>query len=117
MKRDMDLIREILLEKEAEHTHMHLPHCSSQQEFAYHVALLKEAGLVEAIVRTDHKGMPEAASIIRLTWTGHEFLDAARNDSVWKNAKDKIIKAGGSWTFSILGDILKEVAKNHILGP
>lgn len=114
MKRNMDLIREILLQKEADKTPMVLPDCSGQEEFAYHVALLKEAGFVEAIIRPDRLGMPKAAQVLRLTWAGHDFLDAARNDTVWNMAKEKIIESGKSWTISMLTEVLKALAKQEL---
>ena len=114
MQRKIELIREILLQRESDKTPMVLPDCSGQEEFAYHVALLKEAGLVDAIVVTDHKGMPSGAQVLRLTWSGHDFLDAARNDTVWNTAKRKIIESGMSWTFSMLTEILKALAKQEL---
>jgi hypothetical protein len=43
-----------------------------------------------------------AVELHRLTWEGHEFLDATRDSKVWKLAKEKVLKPGASWTFSLL---------------
>ena len=112
MKRDMDLIREILLQKEAEKNPMTLS--CTKEEFTYHVALLKEGGLVEAIIQSNHVGMPSKAVVIRLTMAGHDFLDSARNENVWHKAKEHIIKSGTAWTFSILAEVLKSLAKQQL---
>ncbi|MGO8839441.1 MAG: DUF2513 domain-containing protein [Limisphaerales bacterium] len=50
---------------------------------------------------------------VRLTWAGHDFLDAARNDTIWNKAKDEFLKPGISWTFSILFEWLKQEARQR----
>jgi hypothetical protein len=34
----------------------------------------------------------------RLTWNGHEFLDAVRDDEVWRRTKEGARKAGNAGT-------------------
>jgi hypothetical protein len=111
MKRDMELIRYILLQKEAEQ-----PIIGEHAEVVYHIALLKEAGFVDAVTRNDQYGIPSDAKILNLTWAGHDFLDAARDDKIWHLAKEKFIKPGVSWTFSILLEWLKQQAHQRIFG-
>lgn len=72
---------------------------------------------MDAIVQNDAKGFPHKAFIKRLTWEGHEFLDAARNDTTWRKAKDKFLKPAGAWTFSLLLEFLKAEAKKLAFGP
>ena len=45
-----------------------------------------------------------------LTWEGHEFLDIARNDNVWKSASEKITKKLVSISFDMLKIILVDIA-------
>jgi hypothetical protein len=108
MKRDMDLIRNILLQTEAGQ-----PIVGEKTAVVYHIALLKEAGFVEAVIRNGPLGMPSEAVIRRLTWAGHDFLDAMRDETIWKKAKDKFIKPGVSWTVSILAEWLKQEARRR----
>lgn len=42
----------------------------------------------------------------RLTWTGHEFLDAIRSDTVWNKTKQTFSSKGLDMTF----DLIKTVA-------
>jgi len=46
-----------------------------------------------------------------LTWSGHEFLDAARENGLWKQAKELVGKVGGAsiaiWT-AVLTDLVKQ---------
>ncbi|MBS4045088.1 MAG: DUF2513 domain-containing protein [Alphaproteobacteria bacterium] len=100
MKRDMDLIRHILMcleeseqspdswaEIEADgHTRLAI---------SYHIHLLHDAGFIEADdVSSIGQYEWEAKS---LTWAGHEFLDNARNETIWQKAKEKVgTSIGGS---------------------
>lgn len=74
-------------------------------------AALEEAGLVGAAVQVvQQRGT--AALVWRLTWAGHEFADAISSDTLWRKAKDSVIKPTGSWTFGVLLDYLKsEIAR------
>src|SRR4030042_3832657 len=105
MKRDMDLIRAILLAVEAD-VHGFAPDIEiegyTQEQIGYHTVLLGEAGLVKVIDTSDFRKKSPEAKIIRLTLAGHEFLDSARENNIWNQAKDKINKIGGAslqiWT-------------------
>ena len=52
-----------------------------------------------------------ASAGLRLTWSGHEFLDAMRDDNVWKKVRYHVIKPGVSWTVSLLFEALKNEAR------
>lgn len=113
MKRDMDLIREILLAREEDRD---LRTSEPPEVIAYNVQLLDDAGLLEAIIKKDHRGAAVGCAIMRLTWAGHDFLDATKDDTIWNKAKERILKPGVSWTFSILVEFLKAEAQRR-LGP
>ena len=93
MKRGMDLIRAILLSIEAEEhgfaTKIEIPNYT-QGKIGYHAVLLGEAGLAVVSNVTTFGAKSPQALVVRLTWSGHEFLDAARDKSIWNQAKDKI---------------------------
>lgn len=118
MKRDMDLIRKILIDAESRNFENGEPHelfQTSTPDEAYQIALMKDNGLVEGDITTTNL-IPSEATIYRLTWAGHDFLDAARDNTIWKMAKEKVLKPGASWTFSILTEWLKREAHNKIFG-
>ena len=114
MKRDLDLIRYLLLETEAEEKPEAMKDYSEKQVL-YHCELAIEAGLLEGQVFHNEQGEPFSAVIQRLTWEGHDFLDAARSETNWKKAKDQIVKTGGSWTFEIVKSLLVEIAKRSLM--
>jgi hypothetical protein len=122
MTRDMDVIRAILLAGEAPpdaksvHGLTHIDGVDAAVA-AYHVALLKDAGYVEATVDKKVNGLPWRFMGLRLTWSGHEFLDAMRDDTVWKKVKDHMIKPGVSWTVSLLFEALKNEARIRLRLP
>ena len=86
-----------------------------EQLVVYNVALMKDAGFVDARIVPDQNGVPCAAVILRLTWAGHDFLDAARDATIRNKAKDKVLKPGVSWTFAMLAEFLKAEAKTHLM--
>lgn len=114
MKRDMELIRLQLLRVEGEQPEPNLAPYTEEQRI-YHMALCIEAGLVDGVVRKNEIGEPNGTAAIRLTWKGHEFLDAARNDTVWRKTIGHIKKAGIAVTLPVLEDLLKRGAKD-VLG-
>jgi hypothetical protein len=115
MKRDMELIRKLLLEVE-ERDYVVVPNKRGQKYelIVHHLLLLCEAQLIAGIVVIECDGGQLVCQIVskpRLTWAGHEFLDAARDDSIWKQAKKIIAPLGGvpiAVATAILTDLVKE---------
>lgn len=115
MKRDMDIIRRIVLAARDGATPVRGLEGVASEVFAEHVRLLDEAGLVGAAVQVIQQ-RATAALVWRLTWAGHEFADAVGNDTLWRKAKDSVIKPAGSWTFSVLLDYLKSEITRSLPG-
>ncbi|MDF3626197.1 DUF2513 domain-containing protein [Brytella acorum] len=95
MKRDMDLVREILLAIEADEQlngmgihefrdpgDLGISDCSPER-FVYAQLLLVDAGFLRA--KTDGW----VPSISGLTWEGHEFLDTVRDPEIWRKTKEQ----------------------------
>jgi hypothetical protein len=115
MKRDMDLIR-LLLMRSADYDVSAEVERYSVEQRAFHIALLQDAGYVLAVISTDERGLPNKAATIRLTWQGYEFLQSMTDSKIWQRAKDTIIDAGVPWTASLLFEWLKLQARQHIPG-
>jgi hypothetical protein len=113
MKRDMNLIRLLLLETEGEDPKPDLSAYTEGQR-VYHSALLIEAGLVHGEIILDGNGQPAGTVTLRLTWAGHELLDAARNDAIWHKAGERIKKSGVDVTISLLQELLKQLLKQSL---
>ena len=108
MKRDMDLVRDILLYSEELNqggnvirmNYAHFPKYTPDQIYG-HTRMLREQGLLRDCTQTI-SGPP---SLVGLTWSGHDFLDAVRDETVWEKTKNAATEGGG---FTI--DILKQLA-------
>jgi hypothetical protein len=94
----MDLVRQILFEIEKRPMEQDEVDVTiegySTDEINYHLIILIDAALIRAEyqqnLRADYMWLS-----IRLTWDGHEFLDAARDDTRWERAKGTMMKTGG----------------------
>lgn len=116
MKRDIDLIRKILLEVEKKDSPtgwatIHFDGYSSE-EVSYHVRLLAEAGYLEAINLTSKSRFDWHP--VNLTWSGHEFLDAARDSTLWNKAKKHLVSKVPSVSFDVLKTLLVSYAKEAL---
>lgn len=122
MKRDMDLVRAILLvieNNEKEYLgQIEVSHVLSAQfpelkwtseQCLAHVKMMQEAGLVEANIISPMRG--GTFTHIRMKWDGQDFIANARNESIWKTAKEKF----GNVSFAILKQGLVELAKQAIV--
>ena len=107
MKRDMELVRKLLFLAEADRKDDELCEEYGQDVEAGHVAILLDAKLIVGEVVRNEIGVPVASVIIRLTWAGHEFLDNARNDVVWRSVVSKIKSAAVTVSFEVLTELLK----------
>ena len=125
MKRDLDLCREILRQIE-ESPYSAGPSIEvkdrSAEEISYHTKLLAEAGFIEAgsaggqFVSDDVtvvRGL-KVYSPISLTWQGHEFLDAARNDTLWNEAKHEVGSRLGAIPFELVQAVLVDLGRKLV---
>lgn len=118
MKRDMDLVRKIVLALE-DHPHGFAPDLVfdgyTDEQIGYHVHLLAQAGLVTALERTAGGAGSPQMEAEALTWAGHEFAENARNDTVWNKAKAVIQDKVGTASIAVMVEVLKQQAR-HMLG-
>lgn len=119
MKRDMDLIRRMLLAAEeattpipdtafadAEHT---------RALVAHNIEIMRQAGLVKATGSSDLSGN-SFATIESVTWAGHEFADAVRNDTIWSRTKQQVASTAGAATLDIVKQVAVGLLTNVVMG-
>jgi hypothetical protein len=121
VKRDLGLIRDLLLRLEALPMGMYGAETISpdslkvavegydEEDIAYHPSLLQERGLIE---------VPDAQPMIgivftRLTWEGHDFLDAVRDPEIWRKTKQSMDSVG-SFSFELVKDLAKGLIKTQL---
>jgi len=120
MKRDLDLIRTIMLKVEAEIVPALGPILAalgitghSDSEILYHLDMLKMAGFIVGgstntiVVEIDKN--PTSVAVLELTWQGHELLDDIRDPEIWRKTKNR---AKGLASVGV--GVLWEVAKAEI---
>ncbi len=119
MKRDMDLCRSILAAIEDDDSapdrtvKINIPG-HSESEINYHIMLLHESGLIDALAIRNFEEFEFRPK--SLTWAGHDFLDAARNETVWNAAKAKVLKTAGFLSLELLKTALIEYGNDALRG-
>jgi hypothetical protein len=115
MKRDMDLVRRILMFARSNDMHHPIP-ISHQfpdvhtKSLVYHLKLIQDANLAH-VEHTSIGGW----HVGHLTWEGHEFLDATLNDTLWEQAKERFQAVGIEMGFGILTDYLRQQAMSILI--
>lgn len=118
MKRNMELIREILFQLEDATTY-DLPvelniEGYKPEEINYNLGIIWQSGLIEIYGKPlSDLNSPTRYLPTSLTWQGHEFLDASRNEKAWKRVLKTIREKGGSLTFEITKALLIQYAKEE----
>jgi hypothetical protein len=119
MKRDWDVIREILIRLEEATSEDDCLRLSSfpperAHEISYHAELLMEADLINGQMSKTLGPGPYDFFAEKLTWNGHEFLDAIRSDTIWQKTKNSFLSKGLSITFDLVKSVAVEVASAYL---
>lgn len=128
MKRDMDLIRKVLLYIEKQHVGKTLviqPSSPAAAELdvdqgilIYHIRLLCDAGYLDGSVKSMSRGDLDGIAIVHgIRWQGHEFLDAVRDDTVWREVKRQIEKVPAMTLAAVIPMVVQWVKEKIGLGP
>jgi len=111
MKRDMDLVRAILLKLEEQEGAQLIPFLPvkgySPEMVAEHCEMMHGYGLIKSFTAEKAWG-GEIASWAAggLTWEGYDYLDKIRDDSVWNKTKETIKTKG----LPLIFDTIKSVS-------
>lgn len=107
MQRDLETIRHILRVLESapgkcdQGLLVYGKPLTETRKLLYHVALLKEAGLIDG----QPLGSPGQENPVwidlDLTWAGHDFLDAVRDPDIWRQTS-RALQQAGAFTFALV---------------
>jgi len=123
MKRDMDLMRYIMLYLE-ENMNASKFYSSDDIDFSKfskdidnniineHLMLLLKNDFIDAVY-AGSEVEPITFMIKRITNEGHDFLDSLRDDEIWNKVKEATINAGG-FTLSFMVELGKEYVKERL---
>lgn len=108
MQRDLDLVRLILMRVENASGPLTLRDFASDAYadavVAYHLRLMENRGLIDASFTTEWSGMVVKATVSSLTWEGADYLDAIRDDGLWRKTKEAL-KRSGAVTFGAVKEV------------
>lgn len=124
VKRDMELVRTILLKIESKENLKAEPikiDGYSEEFVARHVEMLLHAGYLDGIESRELSSSVARIFVTDLTWEGHDFLAATQNKTVWKSMKSKLGDELPKLPFDILKSValklLSETIMHQISGP
>jgi hypothetical protein len=108
VKRDLELIRKMVLAIED------APGWAPDLKFegytdtqvGYHAYLLLDAGLARGEPIFEMGSEAPGGFINNLSWAGHEFADAARDETRWRKAMGVVQDKGGTVTIGVLTQLL-----------
>jgi Hypothetical protein (DUF2513) len=109
VKKDDDYIRALLFDYEAEDEWLlempgdTLDANPEERRERYHVLLMMDEGLITKV----------GNGTIRLTSRGHAYLDAIRDDNIWKKTKAGVAKAGGA-SLALMFDLATGYARQKV---
>ena len=132
MKRDMDIVRKLLLETEALESSKVLQVVYFDRGTAaalgiagreasdigdaaelYNASLLADARLANCDLRRYSHGTGEIR-IESLTWEGHEFLDSIRSEEVWRRSKSRLAESIEGVSFTVIKKIAEDIAEKML---
>ncbi|MCU7844890.1 MAG: DUF2513 domain-containing protein [Candidatus Thiodiazotropha sp. (ex Monitilora ramsayi)] len=116
MKRDMELIKQLLLSYEEETTFIASAH--DEDKVYHHVKILRDAGFIITDSYPPKNGGAYTYKD-RLTWDGHEFISLIKQNEIWEVIKSEFKEATVETMLTVGKQIATEWAKNkvqHLLG-
>jgi hypothetical protein len=117
MKRNMELVRSILLEMEKQESGFVKGGLEvdgfDDEAIGYHCYLMAQAGLINAAESTSMSSSSPSAIPTSLTWEGHEFLDNIKCDNVWGEAK-RLVGIMGEASFSVWTSVVTKIVMQNL---
>jgi len=116
MKRDLRLVKEVLVAVEESVSQIHSTSLKiegfSESQIFYHIHILINGGFLEGQNTSSKSG--QRYSFLNLTWEGHEFLTAINNKSGWDAINKEVKRQGTSLPFSVVKAIAVEALKGAV---
>ena len=104
MKRDLDLVRQLLLQIEGLPAGPPAQYRASEIEdpvLLAHFELVIASGLVNGKISRSQSSRGDVISISGLTWEGHEWIEMVRSQSIWNETKSMLLDSGGALTYEL----------------
>jgi hypothetical protein len=104
MKRDLDVVRQIMLQIEAHPVTPPVQFRTGELEdpvLLAHLQMMITAGLVNGKVSQSTGARGDVIVISGLTWEGHEWIEIVRDPEVWHETKTTLMENGGALSFEL----------------
>jgi Hypothetical protein (DUF2513) len=111
MKRDIELIRLILLREEQGAPPPELAGYDAAA-VAYNSVLGIEAGLLRGQIYHEGGSPVAVPTVSGITWAGHDFLDATHDARIWKKTRNRALALGTSW--DLLREFIDDQARQRL---
>jgi hypothetical protein len=118
MKRDIDLCRSILLAIEELDDETWSPQIAEainapHDAVGHNIAIMFDAGFLIGQDDPAKYGPGSEIHVLRMTWAGHEFLDAARDAERWAKTK-AVTGAVGGVAFDVVKSVLTKLSTQAV---
>lgn len=115
MKRDLDLVRSILMYVENAADEVDADDMATErwpiETVAYHVRLMAHHGLLDVSRDArDMNGSTIELTVAGITWDGQDYLDSIREPKVWERVKRTLSGTVGSTTLDVVRQTASMVA-------
>lgn len=101
MKRDWEIIRQVLIAVEDDKFDEYLNNTENQKIVIGNTVLLMKSGFIDGDVLSN-LDTDEDIHVKCLTWQGHELLDTIRSKPVWEYIKSTALEKGLELTFEVV---------------
>ena len=119
MRRDMDLVRSILLSVADSGDEVCIEQLINEkynkQLVGYHIRIMKEAGLIHASIQAADNDPYYYCAISSLTWEGNDFLDAIASESVWNRVRKALSNSIRLTSFDVIKSVASKVGQSLLL--
>jgi hypothetical protein len=120
MKRDLDLVRQLMLQIEALPASPPVQYRADEVEDSVllkHLEMLISAGLVAGKISQSHGARGDVISISGLTWEGHEWVEMVRSQALWNEVKTTLMERAGAMTFELTRSVARRILHARVALP
>lgn len=119
MRRDMDLVRAILVAAADSPAPLSAQALATSrwpfQLVAYHIDIMQQAGLLSATLQRAFGGDYVVARVNSLTWEGQDLLSSIADEGVWAQTKLKVSKSATDVSVATLKAVAVKIAADMIV--
>ena len=117
MKRDLDLVRQLMLQIESLPPIPPVQYRAGEVEdpvLLKHLEMLIASGLVAGKISQSHGTRGDVISITGLTWEGHEWVEMVRSQALWNEIKSRLLERAGVMTYELTKLVARQILSTRL---